>query len=326
MNSVIKEKGSKKSELRKSNLLQLLEHIKNIFQRTQTRSEDQIISLIQSKKSWSDYVQKIWMENFTQAEKLPFVREAEPNIWEVSSFEDFHEISHLVCRCDPDLNGIPTCNCATFLSCWIPCSGICAVFSRVSGDLFVVENLHMRWRLNGHPLFQKALSKLSLTSEESLLANHDEFNAGPSTNFCHQTLLDQSCYNSIVFPTKRDVRYSVYNQALKKIESRVLNNEHFFKLMMMNIVSFGNFMLGHGSGNFQTSARISSVSSTQANRPFVNMPILPPAKRGCSSKNDDKNRFLTYHHDLYYLITFGPQIFFETSAFWQVQCLPRKGY
>lgn len=296
MNSVLKEKGGKKKELRKFNLFQLLEHILNQFNRFQARCVDQIKDLIKSKKEWSSYVDDIWMKAFQSISHLPFVQEKDSGQWVVSATNDFSVLSHCVIQSDPRMEGIPTCSCSDFSSTLIPCAGICAVFSRISDSLFVVNTLHPRWRLRNHPLYGKCIDMLNLRSLPS--------NGIPSQppvgleGDIAQHELDLEVYNTIIFPSKRDVRYTRLNQQFKKLEGRVINNEHAYKLMMMNLIAFENSLHGGTRASFILPSNSNSVQSRDFDQNRVDHPassnlaigLNPPSKRGRSSLNDDINR------------------------------------
>jgi len=203
VSSVLKEKGQKKRELRGFNLHQLLEHLLTHFNRFQSRSLDDICKLIKAKKQYSDYVHDTWTKNFLQTTNYPFVKEVTPGRWEVSSAQDFSSNCHSVTLSNPDVYGIPTCSCFIFMSCLIPCPGICTVFGRISDVLFDIKNLHPRWRLTGHPLYQAALSKLNLTDKTL------EVETGSATDALDHSLmqseLDRTSYDSVIFPSKNDV-------------------------------------------------------------------------------------------------------------------------
>ncbi|MEN9638163.1 MAG: hypothetical protein RLZZ262_31 [Bacteroidota bacterium] len=293
---MLKEKGDKKKELRKFNLYQLHEHIINQFNRMEARSLQSICDLIQSAKRWSQYVDRIWKTEFSKISDLPFAREVRSGHWEVAAVADFAVISHSVIQSDSGVFDIPTCDCATFRSSLIPCAGICTVFSRISNELFNVSNVHPRWRLQNHPLYIEALGKLNLC-DRAENATHQRTNASITGSLKHEH--DLEVYNSIVFPQKRDVRYTKLNQQFKRIEGRVINNEHAYKLMMMNLVAFENSLHGTSSNAFLI------PSSAQPNGPAVRAAaadggphsaelmyaIRPPTKRGRASVEDDKNRY-----------------------------------
>lgn len=294
VNSNVKEKGKKKSELRKFNLYDLMLHLLNQFNRLQAQSLNDICELVKSNKKWSSYVQKIWTESLLASSKFPFAKEVAPGQWEVSSQPNFAEILHVVVLRDQDMDGIPTCNCPTFLSSKIPCPGICAVFNRIEDELLLVKNLYPRWRLSRHPLYQQALCKLNLCDVEPCSPPLNDIN--PSDDAApFQNHLDMQSYQSILYPSKRDVRYNKLNQAFKKIEGKCVDNEHFYKLMMVNLTKFGNSMLGTSPASFQLPS---------ANEPLpLQIPILPPRKRGQTSSSDDVNRF-EYFKNFFYTSTF----------------------
>ena len=159
VNSSIKEKGDKKKELRGFNIYQLVMHLINQFERMESRSLSAICELVRSKKEWSKYVDDIWQDAFKGICELPYVKEVERDVFCVANTEDFLVILHTVTL---DVGSFPKCTCNWFKSSKIPCPGICTVLSRRTG-LFNKTNLHPRWRLENHPLYQDALRKLNLT-------------------------------------------------------------------------------------------------------------------------------------------------------------------
>eukprot|EP00474_Spongospora_subterranea_P004399 CRZ04857.1 hypothetical protein [Spongospora subterranea] len=80
-----------------------------------------------------------------------------------------------------------------------------------------------------------------------------------------------SAYNSILFPAKRDVRYSKFNQACKRIEGRVINNEHTYKRFLLMITKFE-----------QLSYESEPIQGTKPSS-VVTAPMLPPRKKRLSS-------------------------------------------
>jgi hypothetical protein len=180
--------------------------------------------------------------------------------------------------------GIPTCNCAIFTSSLIPCPHICKVFGRIPDELFDDKNLHPRWGLSSHPLYPQALAKSSLC----------DFSAAPvqpitTTNQNDrdliQTHLDRSVYDSIVFPSKGDVRYSKLNQEFNKIEGKVINSEHYYKLMMINLAAYNKHMQNAGPPSFFLLPD-PPLSSPKNQITPLSIAVRPPNKRGRSSKED----------------------------------------
>jgi hypothetical protein len=88
-----------------------------------------------------------------------------------------------------------------------------------------------------------------------------------------QADMDLSAYNSIIYPSKPDVRYTKLNQAFKRLEGRLINNEHTYKRFLLFLAKFEQSM--HEDESVDPKL-ISSVS----------IPILPPRKRGVAAGED----------------------------------------
>ena len=149
INSLIKEKGQKNKKLRKYILYELALFLANKIARIEENSLKEICSLVEQGRHWSKYVDDQWNEQLKKSHQLPFVQQKSPGIWTASA-ENNDEIStksHQVSMNDADYLGVPSCTCRAFTSSLIPCAGICAVFSRLTDDVFDVSNLHPSWRL-----------------------------------------------------------------------------------------------------------------------------------------------------------------------------------
>ena len=281
-------------------------HLLNQFNRLQAQSLNDICELIKSNKKWSSYVEKIWTESVLGSSKYPFAKEVAAGRWEVSSQPDFSKISHHIVLRDQDADGIPTCECSSFRSTKIPCPGISAVFNRIEDEMRLESNLHPRWRLSGHPLFQKALLRLNLCEvEPSTLSIIDARHDMPSG--LQQNHLDIQSYQSILYPKKRDVRYTKLNQAFKRIEGKCIDNEHFYKLMMINLTKFGNSMMDTSSAGFQLPNAIKpplEIAEHPSAQPPLQIAVLPPRIRGRTSSADDVNRLMPLRTNLFTHKTF----------------------
>jgi hypothetical protein len=157
---------TEKKELRKFNLFQITSHLMTQFNRSEARCLEVICDHIRNKQTWSKYVDNIWQEGLRLSSNFPFVEQSsdDPNMWSATSADK--TTVHLVTVADLTLGSIPTCGCLHFTSTLIPCAGICAVFSRLEGNLFAASNLHQRWRLNTHPLYKQALKKLRIADND----------------------------------------------------------------------------------------------------------------------------------------------------------------
>jgi hypothetical protein len=254
----------------------------------EARSIDDITDLVRKNKKWSKYVEEIWLEQYRKAADLPFA-ETVPDSdsdWQVMSADRM--ISHLVTSSNDRFGRIPTCTCFDFTSTLIPCAGICAVFSRIDASLFCVENLHRRWRIDGHPLFRKVLQRLKLASPDVTEGAHQE-TIIPGTSQSH---IDMTAYQSVVYPSKSDVRYTKINNLWKTVEPHAINNEHTYRLLTVNLVAFRNSLNGEGRSAFLQPDCLPLAAFCSADVPasstLAHVPVLPPPKRQRGS--DDINR------------------------------------
>jgi len=280
----------KNKELRKFNLFQTLDHILAQFNRNEARSLDVICDLIRKQRSWSKYVDDIWQEGFRISSDLPLVEKSleHSNIWTATSSNSSK--IHTVSIVNHDMGGIPTCDCNQFKSTLIPCAGICAVFSRLDSQLFSVSNLHIRWRLNRHPLYEQALKKLKLIDSTAAPIKDTDTLFTPISNTM-QSQIDLSAYNSIVYPTRSDVRYTRLNNLFKSVEPVALRNEHLYKLLMINLTAFKNSAFNDEAGRREfllpTANKPCDLSSQQGNgENTMAIAVRPPAKRGKTSHSD----------------------------------------
>jgi hypothetical protein len=282
VNSSIKEKGVKKKELRSFNLFQLFEHLKAQFSRMEAKSLDSLCDLVRGNNFLTPYVKAIWEHQYQQATNLPFVKHLSNALdqWDVLESPESSIVLHHIRLKDPDMSDIPTCTCNAFLSTLIPCAGICAVFGRLQETLFSDVNLHPRWRINKHPLYTTCLKKMKLLGDGDLTSAEPTNVNGVAES---QAEVDLSAYNSIVFPAKRDVRYSKFNQACKRIEGKVMDNENTYKRFLVLLAKFEQSL--HDDGPTDGCVRTASSS--------IMAPMLPPRKRGLVS--DDNNRYMSCH-------------------------------
>ncbi|ETV81276.1 hypothetical protein H257_05840 [Aphanomyces astaci] len=81
--SLATQRGLKKKELRRFNLLQLAEHLWGIFQQQEIKACDELVTLLVAKRRWSNYVDGLWRANVLKAETSPHVTKV-AGIWYVS--------------------------------------------------------------------------------------------------------------------------------------------------------------------------------------------------------------------------------------------------
>ena len=273
INSLIKENGQKNKELRKYNLFQLSTYLSNKVARIEESSLNEICSMIEQGRQWSRYVDEQWNQQLKKSHQLPFVEETATGRWVASTAGDFPQ-THQITLEDSLKFGIPTCSCRPFTASAIPCTGICAVFSWMTRELFEVRNLHPRWIICNHPLYIIALQKKKLAVPElPQIKPHDE----PR----HQ--LTPQAYNHIICPSKSDLRNVKLNQQFKKIEPTACRVPHIYKLLMMNLIAFEQSLTNSEPSGFildlDTVAPCNRTATETIQIGTQSIPILPPTTK-----------------------------------------------
>lgn len=251
---------------------------------------DVICDLVRNQRKWSTYVDKIWQKQYQLSSDFPFVEESINTPHDYSATSSNRRSVHLITLVDDTLGGIPSCNCDHFASCRIPCAGICAVFSRLTRNLFTITTLHHRWRLDGHPLYRKSLLKMKLIPS-------DQLQVGPAEVLREevQSQIDISAYEGIVCPKRRDVRYTRLNNLFKTIEPLACKNEHNYKLLTLNLNSFKSSMEAQDDAGTNFLLPTPSLQSKDAPPARVltgdglAVPVKAPVRRGRTA-GEDVNR------------------------------------
>ena len=140
----------------------------------------------------------------------------------------------------------------------------------------------MRWRIDGHPLYENALLKLNLGSLEDRSCHKDSV----VTQSNAQRHFDITPYQSVVYPSKRDL-YTKLNNLFKAIERAAINNGHQCKLLTMNLLAFQRSLHGDGRADFVFRPYENCISGLD----IESAPVLPPRKRERGA--DDVNRHFT---------------------------------
>ena len=291
VNSSIKEKGLKKSELRSFNLYQLGRHIFSQFDRMEAKSLNSLCNMVSKNMFMTPYVEKIWMQQYQQATNLPFVENipTQSEKWAIYDCPELTRVLHDITLKNSSNHDIPTCTCNAFCSTLIPCAGICAVFGRLQEHLFNSNNLHPRWRINNHPLYKTCLKKMKLLESDDSDPKKQTFAIENDQNI--QAEVDLTAYNSILFPSRRDVRYSKFNQACKRIELRVIDNEHTYKIFLLMLA------------NFEQSLHDNDEIMSERDDARINVPVLPPRRRGAASGEDINRSFCSFYTFFFQVLT-----------------------
>jgi hypothetical protein len=240
VNSFIKEKGTKKAELRKFNLFQLVTHIHNVQQKNEIKRLNTICGLLKKKMEWSTYVEERWMREMAKVSGFPGCEKQNDDIWHVSPSMNMSSFETV----DITPGVIPTCTCKFYKATRIPCCHICSVFSRIEGrNLFSVENLHPRWRLKNHPLFLVAKKKLGANIDEEV------FEIVPAIE--EDNIVDLN--SRILVPNSADQRFEALNEQFQRVGIQASKKEEWSKQLMLQLVQFENNIKTEGAFNWSGS-------------------------------------------------------------------------
>ena len=236
--------GCLKKLLSKSDLDQSIDRVLSLVNEQENVSLKEIKELISTEKDWSSYVQKKWAENDHKTSTM-FAREDkelnDPVTWKFNVYlkgktQKFSDVNI------PRVPGafIPSCSCGEFQSLRIPCSCICTVLNHqdVLDGVFKEHNLHYRWRLKSHPLYDKAISDLGITVQDNYEANDNE--ASTKTNdqiFAY----DHSNYVAVKFLSSESARYTVLKERFEKTARLAKSNKENYKKMVLWMNAMYNY-------------------------------------------------------------------------------------
>ncbi|SPQ96011.1 unnamed protein product (mitochondrion) [Plasmodiophora brassicae] len=230
--------------LERANLFEMFKHLEQI----QTQQEDEasrvLSNLIRNNRDVSDYVESILRSNQLDSRLLSAVGELDSGEYTVGTQE--HPEKHVVTLDDSVFGGIPSCTCTDFRSTLIPCSGICAVFSRLEDDVFSVCNIHRRWWLRLHPLYDSIRRNLRIPDAHPVARGatgplcagtrtgipSDDKSGEPSVSF-H----DDDIYHKIVYPSRPNIRYRILSEAFARLALDAKLNEHLYRRAMSTFTS-----------------------------------------------------------------------------------------
>ncbi|KAF0704006.1 hypothetical protein AaE_015151 [Aphanomyces astaci] len=304
MNSVIKENGFKKKELRRFNLLQLAEHLWSIFQRQEIKACDELVTLLVAKRRWSNYVDGLWRANVLKAETLPHVTEV-GGIWYVSGshFDDVADAAHRIVLGQE--GGHPSCDCYEFKSSKIPCAGICQVFCRIDAPLLCLANLHPRWRLESHPMYSSALCRLNINDPAARPSDaaNSVLNSTSNTPAIARGVSMQS-YEKVKVPATTGERIMKIRDMCTRIENAVASTPHTYRLFMANLSTWVDGLRQSGySGGLEPFTMpqytsppelIDVVDETRQAAANAVRGVAPPKKSSEKSKSCANKSVLSY--------------------------------
>lgn len=239
-NSQIKGGGEWKRLLRNATLIESVSQITSQIEANEEKALREIMSLVSQRKAWSTYVDKIWRANQALTSEVSYQKKVNRYEREGATVLLFRNmktgLEHLVTVFDSK-EYHPICQCHIFKSTKIPCEGICSTFPDHVGhcqikNLFCVENLPYRWRVESHPLYAKALHCLGVvppSSETTAIVGVIGNTTAPAVdqNFMGVSLKD---YNRVKVPKGPKARFTRLHSLLKnELLPKVTNNERLYK-------------------------------------------------------------------------------------------------
>ena len=134
--------------------------------------------------------------------------------------------------CDP-VNNFPTCTCNTFTSSLIPCTHIIytlriARCNREPNEIWLAKNIHPRWRLCNHPLYQLVCRNEEDTMPELF---------GDKNNDNNNTYLES--FSQIEYPHTEDERYQKAKEIIDEVMKFSLNS----KIKFQRLIAFQTKLL-----------------------------------------------------------------------------------
>ena len=264
-NSRIKGGGTKKKELREYNLLQLLQWYLNQVELQEEQSLNMIVKLIEDNRQWSKYVQTAWQLQLSKVrhyrsfpigghrmvililQAFKYTCEMLDDVWLVYSTDAAGDetVNEVKMKVYPP--STPSCSCAYFATCHMPCRHICAVSlalkkdpndvrlcylkclyrNRNSNCLLQIENLAHRWRLKKHPLMSLALARMGLGSSPSIcLTGSDQ----TGSDAPQSTVLD--AYQQIPIPAVGTMFHHLMQRAKEVVTIGQRSPAEYRRIMM----------------------------------------------------------------------------------------------
>ena len=178
-NSVIKERGELKKDLKKFNNFELVTHLLSMAETKDLDAVRDLVQILEKGREWSPYVHDRWtaaQQACSSIQEMKRVRADRDldglgpgTIWSVKTRNagalgaTDHTVKTWINHEAPNARSRhpPTCDCAAFTSSHLPCAHICHVFTCSRNALFVATNLYHRWRLCSMPLWAHSKRKLN---------------------------------------------------------------------------------------------------------------------------------------------------------------------
>ncbi|EQC28927.1 hypothetical protein, variant 2 [Saprolegnia diclina VS20] len=214
-----------------------------------TAPVQELVALLRAKKQWPEYVEHTWQQHVAATVRTPHsVTLGSDDKWHVSITTEHRSAlsvvtttttTHIVTLHDAAHGGIPTCNCAMFQALFIPCSCICSVLQHTKKVVFAIANLHSRWHLSSHALYDAALQRI-----EDDAADVDMFGAPVPQN---QVLVpspvpglffSKAEYDAIDVPEDKAQRLLQLRATFGEVEAAIYADENLCRLFQQTMASF----------------------------------------------------------------------------------------
>lgn len=244
-NGRIKGNGALKKVLSKSELDRSVSRCIYIFKSQEASSLKLIKGLIVAKKYCSKFVNKKWTKNSKHASKMNIrenmgLSDDDTVIYECV-YKNSNDIYSTVTIPRVPGDFPPSCTCGTFMSMRIPCTCICAVYNNqsTSHTLFVKENLHPRWRLENHPLYEKAKMMLGISCGGNGIPDATGNNID---GILGRAVVDIAIYDNIEFPDVPASRYARLKERFDEAARLAVGNIESYKKLFITLSAAVNHL------------------------------------------------------------------------------------
>ncbi|KDO24152.1 hypothetical protein SPRG_10579 [Saprolegnia parasitica CBS 223.65] len=236
----------------------------------------ELVSLLRAKKQWPEYVEHTWQQHVAATVRTPHcVTLASDDEWHVSITTEHRSAlsvvtttttTHIVMRHDAAHGGIPTCNCATFQTLFIPCSCICSVLQHTKKVVFAIANLHSRWHLTSHALYDAALQRIEddadLIGAPRMLPTNDLVPSPVPGLF-----FSKDEYDAIDVPEDPAQRLLQLRAAFGNVEAAIYTDENLCRLLQHTLARFATAIREQTHEADETQRSATATERTTSTKP-----------------------------------------------------------
>jgi hypothetical protein len=314
-NSMIKERGELKKDLKMFNNFQLVTHLLSMAETKDLDAVHSLVKLLEKGHDWSPYVHDRWTAAQQACSSIQEMKRVSAHgdldglgpgtVWSVKTRSvcalgaTDHTVKTWINHEAPNARSRqpPTCDCAPFTSSHLPCAHICHVFTCSRNTLFVATNLYHRWRLCSMPLWGHSKRKLNFvpgaTGESAVMQPGDlsqlEYVQEQSDVFeqvdVGVAVVPLADYEGVHYSDKKAKRVMDARQKCMQLADLLAqSNEHAYKLGMAGVATLMNHVrevhLNHG-------VKVSSKGADGKVMSMLSTTIQPKVKRKKSTVADE---------------------------------------